>query len=286
MSAVIEHQPQRASLVQKIATRYSVDPQKMLQTLKSTAFKADVEVSNEQMMALLIVADQYELNPFTKEIYAFPDKKGIVPVVGVDGWLRIINSHPQYDGVEYVDGPDDKNGLPAWVECVIYRKDRSHATRAREYMAECKRGTGPWQSHPRRMLRHKATIQAARLAFGFVGIYDQDEAQRIVEGDVRVVDNPAIDLINAQIAPAATVVEPVETPSASARSRTRPQPVTDAPTEQPVLTYAQVRAQLEAATTPDALDAAADLIATVAEAAHRDDLAALYQSLRGLREGA
>lgn len=286
MSAVIEHQPQRASLVQKIATRYSVDPQKMLQTLKSTAFKADVEVSNEQMMALLIVADQYELNPFTKEIYAFPDKKGIVPVVGVDGWLRIINSHPQYDGVEYVDGPDDKNGLPAWVECVIYRKDRSHATRAREYMAECKRGTGPWQSHPRRMLRHKATIQAARLAFGFVGIYDQDEAQRIVEGDVRVVDNPAIDLINAQIAPAATVVEPVETPSASARSRTRPQPVTDAPTEQPVLTYAQVRAQLEAATTPDALDAAADLIATVAEAAHRDELAALYQSLRGLREGA
>ena len=34
------------------------------------------------------------------------------------------------------------------------------------------------------MLRHKAMIQAARLAFGFTGIYDQDEAERIVEIDV------------------------------------------------------------------------------------------------------
>jgi hypothetical protein len=29
------------------------------------------------------------------------------------------------------------------------------------------------------MLRHKAMIQAARIAFGFAGIYDEDEAQRI-----------------------------------------------------------------------------------------------------------
>jgi recombination protein RecT len=31
------------------------------------------------------------------------------------------------------------------------------------------------------MLRHKAMIQCARLAFGFGGIYDSDEAERIVE---------------------------------------------------------------------------------------------------------
>ncbi|EIP6782236.1 hypothetical protein LTE40_000211, partial [Escherichia coli] len=30
-------------------------------------------------------------------------------------------------------------------------------------------------------LRHKAMIQCARLAFGFAGIYDKDEAERIVE---------------------------------------------------------------------------------------------------------
>ena len=34
------------------------------------------------------------------------------------------------------------------------------------------------------MLRHKAMIQCARLAFGYAGIYDQDEAERIVEKDI------------------------------------------------------------------------------------------------------
>ena len=34
------------------------------------------------------------------------------------------------------------------------------------------------------MLRHKAFIQAARMAFGFSGIYDEDEAERIAEARV------------------------------------------------------------------------------------------------------
>ncbi|MFM2288820.1 MAG: phage recombination protein Bet [Pseudomonadota bacterium] len=173
--------PRRVSILQKIAARYNVDPAKMLDTLKATAFKGNV--TDEQMVALLVVADQYQLNPFTKEIYAFPDtRNGIVPVVGVDGWSRIINSDQNFDGMEFVDGPLDGSGLPEWIECVMYRKDRSHPIKVREYFAEVARpGVGPWKSHPRRMLRHKAMIQCARLAFGFVGIFDEDEAGRIVE---------------------------------------------------------------------------------------------------------
>ena len=133
--------------------------------------------SNEQLMALCIVADQYKLNPWTREIYAFPDKNnGIVPVVGVDGWSRIINEHPQFDGVDFKDGGD-------YCECIIHRKDRARPVSVREYLSECARNTVPWQSHPKRMLRHKALIQCARLAFGFAGIYDPDEAERIAEAD-------------------------------------------------------------------------------------------------------
>jgi phage recombination protein Bet len=146
----------------------------LLGVLKATAFKG--QVTDAQMTALLVVANQYGLNPWTKEIYAFPDRNnGIVPVVGVDGWSRIINSHPQFDGMDFEQ--DDQS-----CTCIIYRKDRSHPVRVTEYMAECRReGVAPWKSHPRRMLRHKAMIQCARLAFGFVGIYEQDEAERIVE---------------------------------------------------------------------------------------------------------
>ena len=164
----------------------------VLETLKATAFKG--QVSDAQMTALLIVANQYGLNPWTKEIYAFPDKNnGIVPVVGVDGWSRIMNDHPQFDGMDFEI--DDES-----CTCKIYRKDRSHPIQVTEYMSECKRNVGPWTTHPKRMLRHKAMIQCARLAFGFVGIYDEDEAARIREvdmGKAQVVD-PSLPTISVE----------------------------------------------------------------------------------------
>ena len=160
----------------KLAASLGMDGegQELIQTLKATAFKG--QVSDAQMAALLLVANQYGLSPWTKEIYAFPDKNnGIVPVVGVDGWSRIINQHPQFDGMDFEQDAES-------CTCVIYRKDRSHPIKVTEWMSECKRANvGPWQSHPKRMLRHKAMIQCARLAFGYGGIYDQDEAERIVE---------------------------------------------------------------------------------------------------------
>ena len=68
-----------------------------------------------------------------------------------------------------------KVDCPEWVDCLIYRKDRDRPTVVREYLDEVYREpmgqngfAGPWQSHPKRFLRHKALIQCARLAFGFV----------------------------------------------------------------------------------------------------------------------
>jgi phage recombination protein Bet len=194
-----------------MAERFGVDPDKFLSTLKATAFRVkDGEASNEQLMALLVVSEQYGLNPFTKEIYAFPDKKnGIIPVVSVDGWNRIAQSQESFDGEElkYADGDftkidNDAKPCPEYMEVTIYRKDRAHPTTHREYLDECYRARGkyqdgnpmppsPWQSHTKRMLEWKTRIQARRIAFGFAGIYDQDEAERIIEmGAADVVTEP------------------------------------------------------------------------------------------------
>ena len=202
------------SLVTRIAERFGVDTRKFYDTLKATAFKQrdGSAPTDEQMMTLLIVAEQYGLNPFTREIYAFPDKQnGIIPVVGVDGWSRIINDHPQYDGIEFVyaDKKIKMQGAnvecPEWIECVIYRKDRSRPIRIKEFIDEVYREpvqkngqhgpyvvTGPWQTHTKRQLRHKSLIQCSRVAFGFSGIYDQDEAERIREMEQASAINPAI----------------------------------------------------------------------------------------------
>ena len=200
MAGEIEMSTALTALTNKLAAKLDMgtDGSSLIATLKATAFKG--EVTDAQMTALMVVANQYGLNPWTKEIYAFPDKNnGIIPVVGVDGWARIINDNPQFDGMvfaqsdEMVRMPGANSDAPAWIECAMYRKDRTRPVIIREYLDEVYREpfkgkfglvAGPWQTHPKRFLRHKAMIQCARMAFGFGGIYDHDEAERIVEKDM------------------------------------------------------------------------------------------------------
>lgn len=133
-----------------------------------------------EIITFLAIAKQYRLNPITKEIYAFANRGGVQPIVSIDGWLKIINSHPQFNGMEFSDHLAADGSLQS-VTCRIFRKDREHAVEVTEYMNECRRNTDPWKQWPSRMLRHKATIQAARYAFGFSGIVDPDEAERNVQ---------------------------------------------------------------------------------------------------------
>ena len=171
---------QKASALAVLATRLSVDPSKLLDTLKATCFKG---ASNEELLALVAVSNRYGLDPLTRQIYAFPSRGGITPVVSVDGWLHLLNAQPQLDGIEF-HYTDDANGDPYSVTAVIHRKDRSHATKVTEYLSECYRQTEPWKQFPRRMLRHKAIKEAVRVAFGISGVTDEDEARDIARNAI------------------------------------------------------------------------------------------------------
>lgn len=175
--AKIEEARARPTALEALAGRLNVSAGALTTTLKQTVFKG---ASNEEFVALVIVSNAYNLNPLLKEIFAFPAKGGgIIPVVSVDGWIRIINEHPQFDGIEFNDIVDEAGNLYA-IESVIYRRDRTRPIKVTEYMDEC-RGQGPaWQKTPKRMLRHRALIQGGRVAFGFSGIYVEDEAQTFV----------------------------------------------------------------------------------------------------------
>jgi phage recombination protein Bet len=170
-----------------MAQRLNVSSTGLMNTLKGTVFK---DANDDQFAALIIVANAYGLNPLTKEIYAFPAKgQGIVPLVSIDGWLRIMNEHPQFDGIEFEDIADDDGKLIA-VEAVIYRKDRTRPIRVTEYLSECVQNTDPWRKLPARMLRHRATMQCARYAFGFSGITSEGDVE--AAGDIRLAsDEPA-----------------------------------------------------------------------------------------------
>jgi phage recombination protein Bet len=174
--ATIPATAERRSVLLSMSSKYNMEPAAFEATLRGTVFPANG--TREQFAAFLLVANEYGLNPVTKEIYAFPAKGGgVVPIVSIDGWLNIINSHPQLNGIEFDDHAN--NGKVTAITCRIWRKDREKPIVVSEYLEECVRQTEPWQKWPRRMLRHKALIQCARYAFGFAGIVDPDEAERM-----------------------------------------------------------------------------------------------------------
>ncbi|MBB3411270.1 phage recombination protein Bet [Rhizobium sp. BK316] len=179
MNAVAEIRPK--SVLLDMANRYGMEPPAFEATVRATCMKPDKNgkvPSREEFAAFLLVAKEYNLNPLLKEIYAFPAKGGgIVPIVSVDGWVNLINSQDALDGIEFAVEHDDKGALVS-ITCRIYRKDRSRPIEVTEYLVECVRQTEPW-AMKHRMLRHKALIQCARYAFGFAGIYDEDEGEKI-----------------------------------------------------------------------------------------------------------
>ena len=171
----IEAKPSALALM---ASRLNVDQEKMLATLKGTVFQ---KATNEEMLALVVVANTYDLNPFLKELYAFPAKGGgIVPIVSVDGWNKMLIRQPNFDGIEWEE-KDNEDGTPYSMTAIVHVKGRAFPVKTTEYFDECKRNTDPWNNMPRRMLRNRTLCQASRMAFGISGVYNDDEAQNVVD---------------------------------------------------------------------------------------------------------
>mgnify|MGYP000390822908 CR=1 FL=1 len=81
---------QGAGLLERMSARYGLAPDVFERTMAAVAMpqkNGKPDCTREELISCLVVANEHDLNPLTKEIYAFPDKNnGIVPVVGVDGW--------------------------------------------------------------------------------------------------------------------------------------------------------------------------------------------------------
>lgn len=169
--------PAKASLIETMAAQYSMEPAAFAAAVKKTAMPANA--TNEEFAAYMMIAHEYGLNPFLRELFAFPKKGGgIVLMVSIDGWVNLVNKQPNLAGFEFEHHFDDQKKLAA-VTCRMYRKDRTMPVVVTEYMSECFRRTEPWINMPSRMLRHKALIQTARYCFGLSGIVDEDEANDI-----------------------------------------------------------------------------------------------------------
>lgn len=174
------------SLVARLATKFGVEPGRLLKCLTCQVFKQSdgVVPTNEEMMVLLLVCENYGLNPFNREIFAFRGKGGdIIPVVSLDGWARIVRSQKDFDGMSFsfssttVKIAGYPGELPEYIECSMRLKGIDSPVVIQEFTVECFNANSPvWRKWPRRMLRTRSFIQCARLAFSLTGIYDEGTA--------------------------------------------------------------------------------------------------------------
>lgn len=176
---------QTQGLIARLAGKFGVEPNRLLKCLTTQVFKqADGrQPTNEELMVLLLVCENFGLNPFNREIYAFRGKSGdIVPVVSLDGWAKIVRSQKDFNGVSFrfsettVKVAGCSQELPEFVECAMRLKGVDEPVVIQEFMTECFNDKSPvWRKWPRRMLRTRAFIQCARLAFSLTGLYDEGE---------------------------------------------------------------------------------------------------------------
>jgi phage recombination protein Bet len=184
---------QNVGVFASLASHYNMDSTAFEHVVMQTLMPSGQAPSRAHVAAFLLVAKEHGLNPFTREIFAFPAKGAIQAVVSVDGWMKLINSHPDFDGMTFKDTMDAEGRLLS-VTCSMFRKGRTHPVEVTEYMSECRRSTDTWKQWPARMLRHKAAIQAARYAFSFAGIMEPDEAERMNDPQV-VAHVPPADVV-------------------------------------------------------------------------------------------
>ena len=89
---------QTVSLVARLASKFGVEPGKLMACLMNQVFKQSdgVAPSNEELMVLLLVCENFGLNPFNREIFAFRGKGGdVIPVVSLDGWCKIVRNQKE-----------------------------------------------------------------------------------------------------------------------------------------------------------------------------------------------
>ncbi len=124
-----------------------------------------IEVPARAILILLRMIQRLSLDPLAREIgFSQYDDGEWYAFITIEGCSKLLNHHPQFSGLVFHQASTFIDGVPEWIECSIYRKDRVAPITVREYYIEVRDESTIWQKMPRRILRHRALQQCVRLA--------------------------------------------------------------------------------------------------------------------------
>lgn len=157
-----------AELIQQAAPVSRYERHEIVQAIKQTVCKG---ASDAQLIMFLEVCKKTGLDPFLKEIWFVPS---VGVMAGRDGYLRVANDNPQFDGME-TRVERDETGKPIKATCSVWRKDRTHPITCEAYYSEYKKSSPIWQQYPSAMISKVAEVLALKRSFSINGVVTEEE---------------------------------------------------------------------------------------------------------------
>ena len=157
----------------KSLTVVNYDDSKTLAVIKESVAK---NATKEEFDYFLAYCKHTGLNPLKHEIWFIKTNRGVQVMTGINGYMAIANSNPQFDGIETEFAKDAQGKLESCT-CRVWRKDRSRPHQETVYFNEYNQGSGNWITKPHTMLAKVAKAHALREAFTqeLGGMYIEDE---------------------------------------------------------------------------------------------------------------
>jgi len=144
------------------------DDQELVKAIKDTVCKG---ATDSQFRMFAEVCKATGLNPWLREIWFVPN---VGVMAGRDGYLRIANDHPQFDGMSTVVERDDQ-GIPIKATCSVWRKDRAHPITCEAFYNEYRKSSQVWQTYKSAMISKVAEVLALKRSFSINGIVTEEE---------------------------------------------------------------------------------------------------------------
>lgn len=180
---------------------------KEIETIRRTVAKGATE---DEFRMFMHLARTYGLDPFNKEIWFIKyDKENPVIMTSRDGYLKIADRHPAYDGIvsdvvrkndrfiRRIDGIEHEYGTDrgpiVGAYALVYRKDRKYPVYVFAPFEEYNAGTKVWNQYPSAMILKCAESMALKRAFTVSGLVSREEME-VQLSDGQNNDNTTIDI--------------------------------------------------------------------------------------------
>ncbi|GAC1439069.1 MAG: hypothetical protein NVSMB58_35410 [Terriglobales bacterium] len=163
-----------------------VNYREKIQTIKDTVAKG---ANDSQLEMFLTICNQYQLDPFLKEIYFVP---GVGVMTGRDGYLKVAMRDANYDGIvsaavcegdEFEINPvlpevkhkfGAKRGEVIGAYALVFHKQRRPAVCFAPF-SEYRKSSSIWQTYKSAMICKVAEVLALKRQFGINGLVTEEE---------------------------------------------------------------------------------------------------------------